>query len=140
MNEQPKAFREGFVEAAQPDEPPPVEQPVEEPAAEEEALFEEKWPIKVKLVHKPLRNKRNEFVHELEFREPTGGDINRYGNPVRVKADGGFDIDEKKMSAMMASLAGILTPHFEAIDTRDWNSCAYRLAPFFVPEPGLAWV
>ena len=78
MNEQPR--REGFIEvpdaerAAQPAPPAPPPAPVDRV---------DEWPVRVKLLHKQVRNNRNEPVDELVFREPTAGDINRYGNPCR---------------------------------------------------------
>jgi hypothetical protein len=108
----------------------PTEAPAEAPA--------ETWPITVKLKHKPTRNNKNEPIHELTFREPTGGDINRYGNPVRINQDGDLVFDERKMSMMISSLSGVLLPFVEALDPRDWNSCAYRLRSFFLPDPS-AW-
>ena len=41
------------------------------------------------------------------------------------------------MTLMMAALSGILPPFLERMDPRDWNSCAYRLRGFFLPDPGL---
>jgi hypothetical protein len=138
MNEKPpqKQFKEGLVddeEEAVPvtDQPPELEEPQEE-------LLREKWPIKVRLLHKPVRNNKNDMVHELSFREPTGGDINRYGNPVRIDQNGDVLIDEKKMTTMMAVLSGVLMPFLEGMDPRDWNSAAYRLRNFFLPDPA-AW-
>jgi|SRR5262245_4766202 len=125
--------REGFVS----------DEPVEQQTAAEPASLPapepvEKWPIVVKLLHKAIRDNAGNTVKELSFREPTGGDINRYGNPVRINQDGDVVIDERKMSMMMSSLSGILLPLFEQIDPRDWNSCAYRLRNFFLPDPA-AW-
>jgi hypothetical protein len=159
-----KPIREGFVDEREPPvvprrpretpgarhparEPPPITEPTEpeelaaEPAAAPEPTAEpapEVWPIKVRLLHKPTRNNKNEPIHELTFREPTGGDINRYGNPVRISQEGDVIIDEKKMTLMISTLAGVLLPFIEALDPRDWNSCAYRLRGFFLPDPS-AW-
>jgi hypothetical protein len=126
-----KPIREGFVT----DEPAaaPAEPPVEQALAPVET-----WPVKVKLLHRSVRNHKNEEVRELLFREPTGADINRHGNPCRVNGDFEIVIEERKMTMMMASLAGVLTPEIERLDPRDWNSCAYRLRGFFLPEPA-AW-
>jgi hypothetical protein len=98
----------------------------------------EVWPIKVRLMHKPVRNNSGDMIHELSFREPTGGDINRYGNPCHVNQDGDVIIMERKMTTMMAVLSGVLQPFLEGMDPRDWNSCAYRLRGFFLPDPA-AW-
>jgi hypothetical protein len=92
------------------------------------------WPITVKLLHRTIRGNNGEDVKELKFREPTGGDINRCGNPVRINSDGDVVIDEKKMSLIMANLSGVLSPLLDRMDPRDWNSCAYRLRNFFLPD------
>ena len=133
MNEQPR--REGFIEvpdaerAAQPAPPAPPPAPVDRV---------DEWPVRVKLLHKQVRNNRNEPVDELVFREPTAGDINRYGNPCRIGIDGEVLFDEQKMLRVIAALSGILLPNLEQMDPRDWNSCAYRLRSFFLPEVA-AW-
>jgi Phage tail assembly chaperone proteins, E, or 41 or 14 len=129
-----KPIREGFIE-----ETPAL--PAPEPEVETvtpPSPAQETWPIVVKLLHKPVRNAKNVPVHELSFREPTGGDINRYGNPVRFDGTGALVIDERKMTAMISALANILPPFLETMDPRDWNSCAYRLRGFFIPDPA-AW-
>jgi Phage tail assembly chaperone proteins, E, or 41 or 14 len=129
----PKKIKEGFV-----DEKVVVTEPVLEPSPAEDPAPVELWPVTVKLLHKPVRNNAGTSVRELTFREPTGGDINRYGNPVRVNQDGDVIIDERKMHFMLAALCGILPPFLEQMDPRDWNSCAYRLRGFFLPDPQ-AW-
>jgi len=150
MNEAPKRtqFKEGFVE--EPPKPEPVKpqasapppQMLDSPAAEEQAttLPEERWPIVVQLRHKPIKNDRGETVHELTFREPRGGDINRYGNPTRLIQDqeGQLQVivDERKMHYIMAALCGIMAPMLDALDPRDWNNCCYRLRGFFLPDLG----
>lgn len=140
MNKQNR--REGFVSNTEPldekptgqviDNEPPVV-PVPDPEPEKET-----WPVKVRLMHKPVRNGKGEMVKELSFREPTGGDINRYGNPCMVDQNGDVVILDRKMTTMIAVLSGILQPFIEAMDPRDWNSCAYRLRGFFIPDPA-AW-
>ena len=124
----PAAPAQGFIE-----NPPQPEMEAAPPPAPAET-----WPVRVKLLHKPVRNNKGEEVHELVFREPTGGDINRCGNPCRINLDGDVIIDEKKMSLIMANLSGILSPLLDTMDPRDWNSCAYRLRGFFLPEVA-AW-
>ena len=161
MNERPDPLkiREGFVDPDKPTKPdakpeitPPPAQPApaDQPKAKEpvppplepspadadaeEAAAQrvfESWPITVKLMHKKIRNNAGEEISELTFREPKGGDINRYGNPVRYNTDGDLLIDERKMSWMMAGLSGVLFPMLEQMDPRDWTSCAHRLARFF---------
>jgi hypothetical protein len=147
MNVKPK--REGFVEdqpttlehepAAAPGSKPAVPPPEIEPSpAEVQPLLQDDWPIIIKLLYKPIRNNRGEDVREVSLREPRAGDINRYGNPIRVNQDGDVIIDERKMTYMIAALSGILPPFIEEMDPRDWCSCAYRLRRFFLPNPA-AW-
>lgn len=121
------------AEAPQPSAPEPPASG-ELPAPVNLEPRKETWPIKVRLIHKPTRDAKNQPTSELSFREPTGKDINECGNPVRL--DNNFEaiIDERKMSLMMSQLAGIHHPFIEALDPRDWNSCAYRLRGFFVPS------
>jgi len=128
--------REGFIEekpkAAAP--PPEIEpSPVELPA-----LPADQWPMVIKLVHKPIRDNQGNEIKELTLREPRAGDISRYGLPVRVNNDAEIIIDERKMTYVIATLSGILPPLIEAMDPRDWTSCAYYLRRFFIPEPA-AW-
>jgi hypothetical protein len=127
--------REGFVA----DEPTQVDLQTLEREPVIEPLPAEVWPVKVKLMHRAIRNNSGEETRELSFREPTGGDINRYGNPVRVNQEGDVVIDERKMTTIMAALSGVLQPLIERMDPRDWNSCAYRLRGFFLPDPQ-AWL
>lgn len=137
MNEKPdnKKFKEGFVDETAPSHPL---EPQLEPSPAETPTVVELWPVTVKLLHKSVRDNKGTQVRELVFREPTGGDINRYGNPVRVNQDGDVVIDERKMMFVMAALCGIMVPFLEQMDPRDWNSCAYRLRGFFLPDPA-AW-
>jgi hypothetical protein len=147
MNVKPK--REGFVEdqpttlehepAAAPGSKPAVPPTEIEPSpAELPPLEQDQWPMIIKLLYKPTRNNRGEDVKEVSLREPRAGDINRYGNPIRVNQDGDVIIDERKMTYMIAALSGILPPFIEEMDPRDWCSCAYRLRRFFLPNPA-AW-
>lgn len=130
--------REGFVNNSEPypDTSAPAGEIIDnEPAGAEPQ--KEQWPIKVRLLHRGVRQGA-EIVHELSFREPTGGDINRCGNPCHVDQNGDVIILERKMTTMMSQLSGILPPFIETMDPRDWNSCAYRLRGFFIPDP-TAW-
>jgi len=130
---QPVKMREGFQPKGGPVTATTPEPPIA-PPPEPEA---ETWPVKIKLLHRPVNDGRTD-VRELSFREPTGADINRCGNPVRVDQYGEIIIDERKMTNMMAQLSGVLLPMLERMDPRDWNSCAYRLRVFFLPDPA-AW-
>jgi hypothetical protein len=137
MNDRP--IREGFV-SPEPEAPHPAPEKAAlsfpPPAATE--VEADTWPITVKLLHKGTRNNKNEPITELTFREPTGADINRYGNPVRIDQWGDVIIEERKMSMMISSLSGVAPPFIDALDPRDWASCAYRLRGFFLPNPA-AW-
>jgi Phage tail assembly chaperone proteins, E, or 41 or 14 len=127
--------REGFVDDAEPIDAAPTKEEVVAAIDNEPGLLSETWPVKVQLRHKPLRVPGGELLRELTFREPTGGDINRYGNPCHVDQYGEVQIVERKMTTMIAVLSGVLQPFIEGMDPRDWNSCAYRLRGFFLPDP-----
>lgn len=77
-------------------------------------------------------------VDKLEFREPTAGDIERIGNPVNIDFLSGdtpkATFDSKMMTQMMAALAGVPPSTIRQMNTRDWNTAAYSLATFFMPE------
>jgi hypothetical protein len=133
-----KPVREGFVKEHETPQIT-VEIPSEPAPQAAEGPLPETWPVTVRLLHKPVRNGKNELVKELNFREPTARDImNVGGNPVRL--DDRFDphIDDRRMIILMANLSGILSPNLEAMDPRDYASCAYRLRGFFMPEAA-AW-
>lgn len=153
---QPK-LREGFqpLEAPTPPlEPPqsaPPQQPLpsqlkSEPPAMEPPLSEydqvrrdiatnaDTWPITVQLLYRPIRNDKGEEINSLTFREPRASEINKIGNPTRMLWDGEIIIEERKMTYIMGALCGVLPPLLEAMDPRDWNSCALRLRKFFLPD------
>jgi hypothetical protein len=150
-------MREGFIppEAPAAAPPPPhsalpqtplpslkqVEAPTPEPPVNETdqlrkdiAESAEVWPITVQLLYRPIKNDKGETVDRLTFREPRASEINRIGNPTRMLWDGEIIIEERKMTYIMGALCGILPPLLEAMDPRDWNSCAYRLRKFFLPD------
>lgn len=97
------------------------------------------WPMTVPL-RKPLLDKDAQQIRELVLREPTGGDIAEAGNPVKMRAgnDGviEFVYDEAKMTAMFAKLSGVPPVFLRNIDPRDWNTLAYRISGFFLPDLG----
>ena len=115
--------------------PPPE---IEPSPAEKPQAAESEWPMTIKLINKPIRNNKGELIHELRLREPRAGDINRYGNPVRINQDGDAVWDERKMSYMIAALSDVLEPFIEDMHPRDWNTCAMKLRNFFLPDPR-AW-
>ena len=99
-----KQARPGVAKAA----PPPE---LEQSPADQPEIEADQWPIRVKLLYKPIRNNKNEEIREVTLREPRAGDINRYGNPVRVNQDGDVVIDERKMTyIMMELLLGTVPP------------------------------
>ena len=136
-------MREGFVVETPVPEPTnvtdaaPVQEALSDSAPEPEP-FKEEWPVKVKLLHRSIRDNKGNEMRELSFRQPTGGDITRNGIPVRVTIEGDVVMDERKMTLMMTALSGVMTPFIENMDPRDWASCAYRLRGFFLPDPA-AW-
>ena len=69
------------------------------------------------------------------MREPRAGDINRYGNPVRVNSDGEIIIEERKMTYMIAALANILPPFIEDHGHRATGTAArIGFGGFFLPD------
>ena len=133
MNEQ---IREGFVNPTPlPREEPPKPPPPPPAPAEEPDFGKESWPVTVRLRRPIVGMKKDELLHELVFREPTGRDINTCGNPVRIDSNGEIQVDEKKMTQMMGQLSGVLPPLLAGMHPIDWNSCYYRLRPFFLPDP-----
>lgn len=133
-----KPIREGFVDpdkdrvAARAAPPPHMEDPPPQDGGLDSS--KEVWPVVVKLIHKSITTPEGEIMDRLSFRQPRGGDINRYGNPCRVNQEGDVIIDERKMHYIMSALCGVLPPVLESMDPRDWNSCAYRLRDFFLPD------
>lgn len=117
-------------------ETPPIEPALSEMDQLRRDLAEsaDDWPITVQLLYKSIKNDKGEEVNSLTFREPRAGEINRIGNPTRMLWDGEIIIEERKMTYIMGALCGILPPLLEMMDPRDWNSCAYRLRKFFLPD------
>ena len=74
-----------------------------------------------------------EPVTELTFREPTGHDIERYGNPINFNGER-FVYDEKKMTMMLAMLASVPPSTIRAMHPGDWNTAAWKVAGFFIPD------
>lgn len=79
-----------------------------------------------------------EEIKELRFREPTAGDIETCGNPVNIDFLSGpspkMTFNEKAMSAMMSTLAAVPPSTIKNLHTRDWNTAAWNLASFFMPD------
>jgi hypothetical protein len=117
-------------------EAPKLEPPISEVDKIRKEISEnaESWPITVQLLYRSINNGQGETVNSLTFREPRASEINRIGNPTRMLWDGEIIIEERKMTYIMGALCGILPPLLEAMDPRDWNSCALRLRKFFLPD------
>jgi hypothetical protein len=118
--EQPTAAADVDYESTS--EGPPPEQ------LEEEFSFEHtlKRPIEA----------HGEEVRILKWREPTGGDIERAGNPITIEVVDGrtsMGFNEKKMTAMISLLAAIPPSSVRKITAGDWNAIAIKLVRFFTP-------
>ena len=79
------------------EESPAAADPAGSTAAASPEPFKEQWPIVVRLIHKKIPNNEGEIIDRLSFRQPRGGDINRYGNPCRVNQDAIVVIDDCKI-------------------------------------------
>ena len=78
-----------------------------------------------------------EEVKELKFREPTAGDIDRAGNPVLLDMFSDppkITFDAKAMTTMMAALAAVPPSTIKQMHPKDWNTAAWQLAGYFMPE------
>lgn len=133
--------REGFIDdddRPQATAPAPERTPapaVDEPAADVPAdPVPDTWPKRMKLVFKPIPDNKNRMISELSFREPTAADIMRHGNPARWDSRGELVVDEAKMTMIISALSGIFSSEIEKMDPRDWNSAAYLLRHFFLPD------
>lgn len=77
-------------------------------------------------------------VNELTFREPTAGDIERAGNPVNIDMMSSdtpkVTFDAKAMTQMMSFLAAVPPSTIRQMHPKDWNTAAWSLAGFFMPE------
>lgn len=102
---------------------------------EKSKIVEEFVPIIFKLRNKIIAN--GDEVDELTFREPTAADIERVGNPVNIDTSGGsvkVTFDAKAMTQMMSILAAVPPSTIRQMKTKDWNSAAWELASFFIPD------
>jgi hypothetical protein len=78
-----------------------------------------------------------EETMELIFREPTAGDIERCGNPVILDMAAEppkINFDAKSMTQMMATLATVPPSTIRQLHPKDWNTAAWQLAGFFLPD------
>ena len=89
-------------------------------------------PIVIKLRNKIIAN--GEEVDEITFREPTAADIERVGNPVNIDPEYKVTFDSKAMTQMMSILAAVPPSTIRQMKTKDWNTAAWSLASFFLPD------
>lgn len=79
-----------------------------------------------------------DMVSSLKFREATAGDITSVGGSPVIKdwvsEPPILTFDGPKMTAMMARLSGAPTSSIARMGSRDWESCATALIPFFMPN------
>jgi hypothetical protein len=77
-----------------------------------------------------------EKVTEIEFREPTAGDLVDNGDPVDMDFQtGAIRFNTHEMTEMMALLASVPPSSIRAMTPRDWKACAMLLLTFFLPAP-----
>lgn len=103
--------------------------------AEKPADADATGPVKVAL--RKAITAHGEEVMSIEFREPTGADIENYGNPVNIdfaSSPPKISFDERKMAQMMAGLAGVPPSSIRQMHPKDWNTAAWSVAGFFVPD------
>ena len=78
-----------------------------------------------------------EELRYLKWREPTGADIERAGNPIIVDFFGekpSLTFNEKKMSAMISQLCQIPPSSVRQLTAGDWYAIAWKLVRFFMPR------
>lgn len=113
------------------------EQKVEDKKVEDSkgVQIKKSGPITIKL-KSPIKA-NGEEVSELTFREPTAADIELNGNPVNLDWTGGTPkpyFDARVMSQMMSVLAAVPPSSVRMMNTKDWNTVAWSLANFFMPD------
>jgi len=102
-------------------------------------IEEVKKPISTDLIialRKPVIANGDE-VNELKFREPSGADIEACGNPVILDMGAEppkVNFESRSMTQMMARLAAVPPSTIRQMHPRDWNTAAWNLAGFFMPN------
>jgi len=84
---------------------------------------------------KPIQA-HGDMISILRWREPTGGDIEKAGNPISIEVvpdTGRYKVafDEKKMAAMIAQLASIPPSSVRSLRASDWTAIATKVFRFF---------
>ena len=77
---------------------------------------------------------QGEMVTSLTFRPPIGRDIREVGNPINM-AGRELGIDDARMHAMIARLAGIPPSSVDMLSYTDWTG-AVGVITGFLEEPG----
>ena len=77
-----------------------------------------------------------ERFNSLTFREPTGAEIQRIGMPVLINPEKRNIDFTDSMGPMMATLASVPPSVIGRLSGQDWSTCAYAIAPFFLPTAG----
>jgi hypothetical protein len=77
-----------------------------------------------------------EEIKILRWREPTGADIEKAGNPISIEVipdTGRYRVafDEKKMAAMICQLASIPPHSVRSLRAGDWTAIATKIFRFF---------
>jgi hypothetical protein len=100
---------------------------VEEPQANDDPLSH--------ILTRPIQA-HGEEVAVLKWREPTGGDIEKAGNPIVISGMGGgepkLSFDEIKMTKMISQLAAIPPSSVRMLMARDWNAISLKIFRFFM--------
>ncbi|MBO0717631.1 MAG: phage tail assembly protein [Rhizobiales bacterium] len=118
------------------DDTKPLEQVngAKEPSAEQLAAAAQ-WDGRLQLRKNVIAN--GETVDHIVFREPTGGDIERIGNPLTVgmyESNPKIHFESQTMTLMMAHLAGVPPSTIRALHPKDWENGAWKIANFFIPD------
>jgi hypothetical protein len=108
-------------------EPAPAAPPPERPSG----------PVIIDL-HKPVRAHDDPKKMKLTLREPTVHDMQQVGVPWNLEFTSGRPqpvmADPIRVTAMLARLANVAPTTIEEMDTRDWNTAAWAIAHFFLPD------
>jgi hypothetical protein len=78
-----------------------------------------------------------EMVKKLTFREPTGGDMQLFGDKWPVNIDwqtGEVTPNPTVMAVVMSTLAVVPPSTIKAMKGKDFSTCAHALMGFFVPD------
>lgn len=111
--------------------------PPSQPAAPEQS--EVRPPDERKhILQKPVMAYGRELT-ELVFREPTGMDILKHGNPVvfdPLTTPPKITHDWPRMVPMLSDLAKVPMSTISQLHPQDLVACAWIVTPFFMPVPG----